>query len=87
MALRKSTPLGISWERTPELGLMVNITRGNFATVKLCVHKTTGERYAIKIIDKKKFSLSNATKRENALMDEVKILEQLKHPNVYPTPS
>ncbi len=43
----------------------------------MCVHKQTGQRYAIKIIDKKKF---NAGKE--ALMGEVRILQQLKHPHI-----
>jgi hypothetical protein len=60
----------------------VLICRGNFATVKLCIHKETGESFALKIIDKKRFLMSNATKRPNALMDEVNILKNLKHPNV-----
>ncbi len=45
--------------------------------MKLCVHKQTGQRCAIKIIDKKKF---NAGK--DALMGEVRILQQLKHPHI-----
>uniref|UniRef100_A0A6B2LA67 non-specific serine/threonine protein kinase n=1 Tax=Arcella intermedia TaxID=1963864 RepID=A0A6B2LA67_9EUKA len=48
----------------------------------MAIHRETLEKYAIKIIDKKKFSLSNSTKRPNALMDEVKILSKLKHPNI-----
>jgi serine/threonine-protein kinase Chk2 len=66
---------------------------GNFATVKLAIHKKSGEKFAIKIIDKKKFLLSNATKRKNALMDEVFILKQVDHKNiihindVYETPT
>jgi hypothetical protein len=55
---------------------------GNFATVKLCIHKETGDSFALKIIDKKRFLMSNATKRPNALMDEVNILKNLQHPNV-----
>ena len=64
--------------------LIVFYTRGNFATVKLAIHKKSGEKFAIKIIDKKKFLLSNATKRKNALMDEVFILKQVDHKNVSP---
>ena len=41
------------------------------------MHKQTGQRCAIKIIDKKKF---NAGK--DALMGEVRILQQLKHPHI-----
>eukprot|EP01126_Amoeba_proteus_P054216 TRINITY_DN6656_c0_g2_i7.p1 TRINITY_DN6656_c0_g2~~TRINITY_DN6656_c0_g2_i7.p1 ORF type:complete len:411 (+),score=85.94 TRINITY_DN6656_c0_g2_i7:276-1508(+) len=56
--------------------------KGNFATVSLCIHKSSGERFAIKMIDKKKFMIGNSSKRENPLMDEVKILKSLKHPNI-----
>jgi len=55
---------------------------GNFAVVKFAIHKDTGASYAIKIIDKKKFKLSNATKRKNTLHDEVEILSKIKHPNI-----
>jgi serine/threonine-protein kinase Chk2 len=54
---------------------------GNFAVVKLCVHKHTGQKFAIKIIDKKKFSL-DSRKGQEALLGEVRILQQLKHPNI-----
>lgn len=36
---------------------------GAFATVKLCVHIKTGEKCALKIIDKKKFSLNHGSAR------------------------
>jgi len=56
---------------------------GTFAEVRLVIEKTTGERYALKIIDKKKFLFStSATKRQISIMDEVKILSQLDHPNI-----
>ena len=54
---------------------------GNFATVKLCVHKETALKYALKIIDKKKYAM-NSSSRKNALMDEVNILTKVKHPNI-----
>ncbi|GAM18627.1 hypothetical protein SAMD00019534_018020 [Acytostelium subglobosum LB1] len=54
---------------------------GNFATVKLAVDKKTGDKFAIKIIDKKKFMM-NSSSRKDALMDEVKILQQLNHKNI-----
>jgi serine/threonine protein kinase len=49
--------------------------------VKLAVHKETGEKWAMKIIDKKKYA-QNAGKRKDSLMDEVKILQSLNHPNI-----
>jgi serine/threonine-protein kinase Chk2 len=62
--------------------LMQILGTGTFAKVRLAIEKDTGDHYAIKIIDKKKFLMSNATKRKNPLMDEVKILSQLSHPNI-----
>lgn len=55
---------------------------GAFAQVKLCVSRTSGERFAIKVIDKKQFKLRSTTSRPNALMDEVNILKCLNHPNI-----
>lgn len=43
----------------------------------MCVHKQTGQRYAIKVIDKKKFNSG-----KEALMGEVRILQALKHPHI-----
>jgi serine/threonine protein kinase len=53
---------------------------GQFASVHLCIHKSTGKQWAIKIIDKKKFALSSSTDRPDALLGEVEILKQLDHP-------
>lgn len=41
------------------------------------MHKQTGQRYAIKVIDKKKFNSG-----KEALMGEVRILQALKHPHI-----
>lgn len=49
--------------------------------MKLCVHKETAEKYALKIIDKKKFMM-NSSSRKDALMSEVNILMKVKHPNI-----
>eukprot|EP01101_Sappina_pedata_P002043 TRINITY_DN1229_c0_g1_i2.p1 TRINITY_DN1229_c0_g1~~TRINITY_DN1229_c0_g1_i2.p1 ORF type:complete len:282 (-),score=94.33 TRINITY_DN1229_c0_g1_i2:975-1820(-) len=54
---------------------------GAFAAVKLAIKKDTGERFAIKIIDKKKFAM-NSSSRKNALMDEVTILMRVNHRNI-----
>jgi len=49
---------------------------GNFGVVKLGLHRATGQRYAIKIIEKKKFWMQSGD-RKDALMDEVKILKHV----------
>ncbi|KAJ4459574.1 putative Serine/threonine-protein kinase Chk2 [Paratrimastix pyriformis] len=54
---------------------------GNFSTVKIGLHRATGQKYAVKIIEKKKFWLQSGD-RKDALMDEVRILKQVKHPNI-----
>lgn len=46
----------------------------------LGIHKENGRQFAIKIIDKKKFAMSNATNRKNALLGEVEILKKMTHP-------
>ena len=58
-----------------------HFVRGNFATVKLGIHKKTGEKVAIKIIDKKKFAL-NPSLRKDQLLDEVRVMKSLIHPNI-----
>ncbi len=50
---------------------MRELGKGNFATVKLAVHKQTEEKWAIKCIDKKKFMMNSASRKNNALMEEV----------------
>lgn len=53
---------------------------GNFAEVKLAVHKETGQKYALKIINKKQYALSSSSSRKNALLGEVEILQKINHP-------
>jgi calcium/calmodulin-dependent protein kinase I len=53
--------------------------RGAFSIVKKGIEKKTGKAYAIKIIDKTK-ACGEAEKKR--LATEVKILQQVKHPNI-----
>eukprot|EP01114_Cavostelium_apophysatum_P015421 TRINITY_DN4193_c0_g1_i3.p1 TRINITY_DN4193_c0_g1~~TRINITY_DN4193_c0_g1_i3.p1 ORF type:complete len:442 (+),score=128.56 TRINITY_DN4193_c0_g1_i3:262-1587(+) len=52
---------------------------GNFSVVKLGVNRKTGERCAVKIIDKKKYW---NTKNLEQIEREVEILKQIKHDNI-----
>lgn len=45
--------------------------------VKLGVHKQTGEKYAIKVVNKKKASMNQG--KRSRLMDEVAILMKVCH--------
>lgn len=53
---------------------------GNFATVRLGVHKKTGDRVAIKCIEKKKMVAGSS--RAEAVRDEMNILERVSHPHI-----
>lgn len=49
--------------------------------MKLAIHKSSGLKYAVKVIDKKKY-MKQAGSRKDALMDEVQILKSLNHTNI-----
>ena len=47
--------------------------------MRLGVHLSTGEKYAVKEIDKKKFALKCKTKDPKSIEDEFKILQSIDH--------
>jgi len=53
--------------------------KGAFSVVKLVINKKTGEKCAVKIIDKKSASTEQDAKR---LKTEVEILKKVNHPNI-----
>jgi len=56
---------------------------GSFAKVHLCMDTTTGEKYAIKIIDKKRVQINaKGAKEQRGFLEEVNILKRLSHPNI-----
>jgi len=57
--------------------LKETIGSGSFATVKLGIHKKTGERFAVKVIDKSAIKDS-----EDTLRNEIDILKSIEHPNI-----
>lgn len=63
-----------------EYDIRETLGTGTFATVKIGIERRTGEKFAVKIIDKQKF-LMNA-RRKDALMDEVRVLESVSHENI-----
>ena len=63
-----------------EYHIQKTLGAGNFASVKLGVHKVTGEKFAIKCIDKKK--MVGGSSRADAVRDEINILERVSHPNI-----
>ncbi len=51
---------------------------GHYAVVKLARHVFTGEKVAVKVIDKQKLDQSTQTQ----MLQEVKLMKLVQHPNV-----
>jgi hypothetical protein len=62
------------------LWFFLSLRRGNFSTVRLGVNKSTGEQFAIKIINKRKFW--HLSKSREQILREIEILKKVKHPNI-----
>lgn len=71
----KATPQGGVYDLY-DFGELVG--QGAFALVRQAVKRETGEKVAVKIIDKSKITGN----LENAVEREIEILKQLKHPNI-----
>lgn len=54
---------------------------GAFATVKLVINKTTGQPYAMKVLDKKRVAMSSHSKRDT-MQSEIELLSQIDHPHI-----
>lgn len=79
------TPLlRVPARRLEDYDIRKELGKGAFATVRRCVHKATGNQYAMKIIEKKKLQLNGSVREFNAV-DEARILMGLDHPNVIKT--
>ena len=58
--------------------MILKLGSGAFSVVKEGSIKGTGESFAIKIVTKAKLTEED----ENALMDEIDVLKEMKHPNI-----
>jgi serine/threonine protein kinase len=47
----------------------------------VAIHKATGEKVAVKVIDKRKF-FSNVSLRKDQLKDEIVVMSKFIHPNI-----
>ena len=52
--------------------------KGNFATVKKCKNRATGEKFAVKVMSKKAIT----DDERQAILNEIEILKQIDHPNI-----
>jgi serine/threonine protein kinase len=55
------------------------IGAGNFAEVKKCAHRETGQPYAVKVIEKRRV---DPKRRDKILESECDALRRVKHPNI-----
>lgn len=53
---------------------------GAFGTVQLGIDRKSGDQYAIKMIDKRKFEMKNGKK--GSIMEEVRIMFNIEHENI-----
>lgn len=49
--------------------------------MRLCIERSTGKKYAAKIIDKQKFAM-NKELRSGSYRDEINILKSIQHPYI-----
>jgi len=77
---KKSTPQSTSGSLTfsDQYKIGKALGEGAFSVVREAANRRTGESYAVKVITKSKLSIED----ENALKDEISILENLKHENI-----
>ncbi|XP_072170937.1 serine/threonine-protein kinase DCLK1-like [Diadema setosum] len=65
----------VDLEEKYEIGRIIG--DGNFAVVKECKNRSTGDQFALKIISKRR-----CKGKEKMIENEVSILRQVKHPNI-----
>ncbi|KAJ5348146.1 uncharacterized protein N7506_001399 [Penicillium brevicompactum] len=55
--------------------------KGHFATVYLCVEKSTGDKYAVKVFERR-LGDSQKSQTDDALQQEIALLKGVNHPNL-----
>ena len=56
----------------------LTLGRGSFATVKRAKHRVSGERFAVKVLAKRRMNEDDKA----AMHTEIEILKQVDHPNI-----
>lgn len=56
---------------------------GAFATVRVALERSTGTKYAVKILNQRKLAITNASSKATELFKrEIEILQSTRHPNI-----
>lgn len=62
--------------------ILSKLGKGHFAEVYLCVEKSTGTKYAVKIFTKSSSSLKDDHSKTEGLQQEIAVLMSVSHPNM-----
>jgi serine/threonine/tyrosine protein kinase RAD53 len=77
------TVTGEAAEHMQKYDIRQILGQGAFATVRVAIERSSGTKYAIKILNQRKLSITNAsTKATELFRREIDILANAKHPNV-----
>ncbi|KAJ1659394.1 hypothetical protein IWQ61_001526 [Dispira simplex] len=55
---------------------------GTFAQVRLAIHKATGQRLAVKMIDRQRFNSMSTKQHGTDFVQEIRIMQSIDHPNI-----
>lgn len=61
--------------------ILRQLGKGHFATVYLCVEKSTGDKYAVKVFERRPGD-SQKSQSDDALQQEIALLKGVNHPNL-----
>ena len=64
-----------------DIKLILILGKGPFSLVRRCIHRQTGEQFAVKIVDVAKFTSSPGLSLDD-LKREATICHMLKHPHI-----
>ena len=77
--LRNGVPQNETKKRVGNYLLGNTVGEGTFGKVKIAIHIPTGEKVAVKILEKKRIQEQADVRRVNR---EIKILKMARHPNI-----
>lgn len=61
--------------------ILQQLGKGHFATVYLCVERSTGDKYAVKVFERR-LGDSQKSQTDDALQQEIALLKGVNHPNL-----
>ncbi|CAG8168574.1 unnamed protein product [Penicillium olsonii] len=62
--------------------ILQQLGKGHFATVYLCVEKSSGDKYAVKYFERRPGDSQRSSQSDDALQQEIALLKGVNHPNL-----